>query len=306
MTPSGRKSAGLLRGLATILLALGSGGAAPMALASTACVIDDAGQQLCLEQPAQRIVALSPSVTELLFAAGAGERVVGAVSFSDYPPEAEELPRIGSYDRLDLEALLALAPDLVVAWAGGNPREQVERLGELGIPVFHADASTFETIATTLERLGALAGTEEAAHRAAETLRQDVIELTEHYRDVEPVEVFYEVWESPLMTINGEHWISRSLALCGGVNLFSEQSPLVPRVAEEAVLAADPEVIITGGMGKADSTWLDAWRRYPQMSAVQRDNLFFINPDLVQRATPRLVEGTRALCRQLETARARR
>ncbi|ALM53069.1 hypothetical protein BJB45_14355 [Halomonas huangheensis] len=274
--------------------------------AASACVMDDAEQQVCLEHPAQRIVALSPSVTELLFAAGAGDQVVGAVSFSDYPPQAEELPRIGSYDRLDLEALLALEPDLVVAWAGGNPREQIERLGELNIPVFHADADNFEAIATTLEHFGTLAGTSEVAQRAATSLRQNVSELTEHYHDAEPVEVFYEVWESPLMTVNGEHWISRSLALCGGVNVFADQAPLVPRIAEEAVLAADPEAIISGGMGKADSTWLEAWRRYTQMQAVQRDNLFFINPDLVQRATPRLVEGTRALCQHLETVRARR
>lgn len=293
--------------LLTLLGAVLSGLAHSLTVqAAPACVMDDAEQQLCLEQPAQRIVALAPSVTELLFAAGAGDQVVGAVSFSDYPPRAEELPRIGSYDRLDLEALLALKPDLVVAWAGGNPREQIERLGSLGIPIFHAEASSFEDIAVTLEHFGTLAGTSEVAHRAATTLRENVSELTERYRDATPVDVFYEVWESPLMTVNGEHWISRSLALCGGVNAFADQAPLVPRIAEEAVLASDPEAIITGGMGKADSTWLEAWRRYPQMQAVQRDNLFFINPDLVQRATPRLLEGTRALCQHLETVRARR
>ena len=108
------------------------------------------------------------------------------------------------------------------------------------------------------------------------------------------------------MTVNGEHWISRALSLCGGVNLFADEAPLVPRLSREAVLAADPEVIITGGMGKADSTWLDAWRQWPQMTAVVRDNLYFINPDLVQRATPRLVEGTRALCQHLDAARERR
>lgn len=296
----------MLGGLAAVLLVLGSGGAVSMAMASAICVTDDTGQPLCLERPAERIVALSPNVTELLFAAGAGQHVVGAVSFSDYPPEARQLPRIGSHSRVDLEALLALAPDLVVAWSGGNPREQLERLGELGIAVFHADASTFETIATSLERLGKLAGTEQVAGQAAERLRREVAELTEQYHDAAPVDVFYEVWESPLMTINGEHWISRSLALCGGVNPFSEQSALVPRIAKEAVLASDPEAIISSGMGKADSSWLDAWRRYPQMTAVQRGNLFIIDPDLVQRATPRLVEGTRALCRQLDIARGRR
>mgnify|MGYP003853604275 CR=1 FL=1 len=274
--------------------------------AAPRCVIDDAGQELCLGAPARRIVALAPSVTELLFAAGAGPHVVGAVSFSDYPKAAESLPRVGSYDRLDLEALLALAPDLVVAWGGGNPREQVERLAELGVPVYFADADDFATIAESLERFGRLAGSEDVARQAAASLRREVVELSRRYRDAEPVTVFYQVWEQPLMTVNGEHWISRSLALCGGVNLFAGQTPLVPRISREAVLAADPEAIITGGMGKADSTWLEAWRDFPDMTAVSRDNLFFINPDLVQRATPRLVEGTRTLCRHLQRARDRR
>ncbi|QEM84081.1 cobalamin-binding protein [Halomonas binhaiensis] len=270
------------------------------------CVVDDSGTEVCLAAPAQRIVALAPSVTELLFAAGAGEKVVGAVSFSDYPKAAQALPRVGSYDRIDLEALLALEPDLVVSWDGGNPREQVERLSALGIKVFHSDAKSFETIASTLERLGVLADSQDKAEQAATALRDDIRDLTQRYADSEPVSVFYEVWERPLMTINGQHWISQSLALCGGVNLFADEAPMVPRISQEAVLAANPEAIITGGMGKADSSWLDAWQAYPHLKAVERDNLFFINPDLVQRATPRLVEGTKSLCRHLESARERR
>lgn len=270
------------------------------------CVADDAGREVCLDAPARRIVALSPGVTELLYAAGAGDSVVGAVSFSDYPPEAARLPRVGSYDRLDLEALLALAPDLVVAWAGGNPREQVDRLPRLGLPVFYSDVNDFAGIARSLERFGALAGSAAVAEEAARTLREEVAALRAEHAAAAPVPVFYQVWEQPLMTVNGEHWISQALALCGGENLFAEEGPLVPRIGVEAVLARDPEVILTGGMGEPDSSWLEAWRDYPEMTAVRRDNLFFIDPDLVQRATPRLLEGTRALCARLETARERR
>lgn len=270
------------------------------------CVMDDAGREVCLEAPAQRIVALSPGVTELLYAAGAGERLVGAVSFSDYPPEADDLPRVGSYDRLDLEALLALDPDLVVAWSGGNPEQQLERLPTLGVPVFFSDADDFAAIAANLARFGELAGSEAEGQAAATRLRDEVAELRDRYAKADPVRVFYQVWESPLMTVNGEHWISQALALCGGVNLFAEQSSLVPRIGREAVLTRDPEAIITGGMGKADSTWLEAWHDFPDMTAVQRGNLFFVNPDLVQRATPRLVQGTRDICRHLEVVRERR
>ncbi|MEQ6887488.1 cobalamin-binding protein [Halomonas sp. CS7] len=286
-----------------------SGLVLPMAAAEAGkevCVVDDAGREVCLDAPARRIVALSPGVTELLYAAGAGERVVGAVSFSDYPPEAAKLPRVGSYDRLDMEALLALEPDLVVAWAGGNPREQVDRLPRFGLPVFFSDVNDFAGIASSLERFGALAGSEAVADEAARSLRQQVAALRAQHANAEPVPVFYQVWEQPLMTVNGEHWISQALSLCGGENLFADEAPLVPRIGVEAVLARDPEAIITGGMGEPDSTWLEAWRGYPEMTAVRRDNLFFVDPDLVQRATPRLLEGTRALCDRLETVRERR
>ncbi|MDN3555470.1 cobalamin-binding protein [Halomonas maura] len=294
------------RGLWMATLALWLGVGLPGAARAEVCVSDDAGREVCLDAPARRIVALSPGVTELLFAAGAGERLVGAVSFSDYPPAARALPRVGSYDRLDLEALLALTPDLVVAWAGGNPREQVDRLAALGLPVFFSDAGDFAAIASSLERLGVLAGSEAAGRAAATRLRGEVAELRARYADAAAVPVFYQVWEQPLMTVNGEHWISRALALCGGDNPFAGEAPLVPRIGVEAVLARDPEVIVTGGMGKADSSWLEAWRAFPELTAVRRDNLFVVDPDLVQRATPRLVQGTRALCAHLETARERR
>lgn len=289
-----------------LTLIIGLGACLPGVARAKVCARDDAGHELCLEAPAQRIVALSPSVTELLFAAGAGERVVGVVNFSDFPAAARSIPQVGGYDRLDLEALLALEPDLVVAWQGGNPREQVERLSRLGLPVYYSDVEDFAGIAETLERFGTLAGTPEVAASAAASLREDVATLRARYAGSDPVPVFYQVWEQPLMTINGEHWISRSLELCGGVNLFADASTLAPRIGVESVLARDPEAIITGGMGDPNSTWLEAWGDFPQLTAVQRDNLFFVDPDLVQRATPRLLDGTRALCDRLEVARGRR
>ncbi|WP_458525097.1 cobalamin-binding protein [Onishia taeanensis] len=293
--------------MALILVSgLGFSLAGPTQAAGGVCETDDAGREVCLDAPAQRIVALSPGVTELLYAAGAGERVVGVVSFSDYPPAAQAHPQVGSYDRLDLEALLSLGPDLVVAWAGGNPQEQVDRLSRLGLPVYFSDVDDFAGIAESLERFGALAGSPDTAAAAATSLREEVAALRARYAHAAPVPVFYQIWEQPLMTINGEHWISRSLALCGGVNLFADASALVPRIGIEAVLARDPEAIITGGMGEPNSTWLEAWRDYPRVTAVRRDNLFFIDPDLVQRAAPRLVEGTRRLCEHLEVARGRR
>lgn len=269
------------------------------------CVEDDAGRQVCLEQPASRIIALSPGATELLFAAGAGEQTVGAVSFSDYPPAAKKLPRVGSYKRLDLEAVLALKPDLIVAWQSGNPMEQVERLQAMGVPVYHSEPSRFEDISTTLERLAVLAGTEAVGQGAADALRSGMDSLRQRYAEAAPVTVFYQVWEEPLMTVNNDHLISEVIQICGGVNVFGELTSLAPRISREAVLAKDPEAIIAGGMGEDDPGWLDPWKQFSSLRAVKHDNLFFVAPSTLQRPTPQMLAGTRTLCSHLDTVRAR-
>ena len=269
------------------------------------CVTDDADRQLCLAQPASRIIALSPGATELVFAAGAGEQLVGVVSFSDYPPAAKKLPRVGSYKRLDLEAVLALKPDLIIAWRSGNPMEQVERLQAMGVPVYHSEPRRFDDISTTLERLAVLAGTEAVGQGAADALRSGMDSLRHRYAEAAPVTVFYQVWEEPLMTVNNEHLISEAIRICGGVNVFGELGSLAPKVSREAVLAKDPEVIIAGGMGEDDPSWLEPWKQFSSLRAVQYDNLFFVAPSTLQRPTPQMLAGTRTLCSHLDTVRAR-
>lgn len=279
---------------------------AGQAMAGKTCVTDDRDRQLCLDRPAKRIISLSPGVTELLFAAGAGGKIVGAVSYSDYPEAARAIPRIGSYKRLDMENLLARQPDLVVAWISGNPMEQVDKLESLGLPVYYSEQRDFEDVATTLERLGQLAGTEDTAAQAAGAFRDGIEAIRQRYADAEPVPVFYQIWDDPLMTVNNDHLISQAGNLCGGVNIFGELSRLTPRVDKGSVLAEDPEAIVAGGMGESNPDWLEAWKDFPQMRAVARDNLLFIPPSSIQRPTPRLLEGSRMLCRQLEQVREHR
>lgn len=290
---------------ATLLFVLGTL-LANQAAAREPCVTDDRDRQVCLDQPAARIISLSPGVTELLFAAGAGEKIVGAVSYSDYPEAARAIPRIGSYKRLDMENLLARQPDLVVAWISGNPMEQVTRLESLGVPVYYSEQREFEDIATTLERLGRLAGTDATGLEAARAFRDGIDAIRQHYADAEAVPVFYQIWDDPLMTVNNEHLISQAGDLCGGVNVFGELPRLTPRVDSESVLAEDPEAIVAGGMGESNPAWLKEWEAYPDMRAVAGDNLLFIPPSAIQRPTPRLLEGSRMLCDKLEQVRERR
>ncbi|EHQ52184.1 periplasmic binding protein [Ectothiorhodospira sp. PHS-1] len=269
-------------------------------------VIDDRQQTVSLAAPAERIISLAPHITELLFAVGAGNRIVGTVSFSDYPAAAADIPRIGSYKQLDMESILALKPDLVVAWSSGNVQAQVERLARLGLPVYYNDPEDFEQLALALERLGTLAGRAPQGREAAEDFRRDLRALEAQYGDRPRVTVFYQIWDRPLMTLNDQHLISRAIEICGGHNLFGDLEALVPRLDREVVLAADPEAILGGGMGEDSPHWIEEWRRWPTLTATARDNLFFIPPSLLQRATPRILEGTRQVCEALETARTRR
>ncbi|TGN39558.1 cobalamin-binding protein [Marinobacter confluentis] len=276
------------------------------ALADQVCATDDTGSEICLEQPASRVAALSPGATELVWAAGAGEKVVAVVSYSDYPEAALDVPSVGSHTRMDLERLVELAPDLVIGWVTGNPPEQLEAIRDLGVPVFSIEPRTFEGVSDTIERLSTLAGTEGEGFAEAERFRQGIAELAQQYETAEPVPVFYQVWDEPLMTVNDEHLIGKVITLCGGANVFGDLDRLVPRISAESVIGANPEAILAGGMGEENRHWLTRWEAFPGIAATARDNLYFIPPSLVQRPTPRLLQGSRLFCQKLDDARAKR
>lgn len=267
--------------------------------------VDDSGVRIELAAPAQRIVSLAPHLTEILFAAGAGQQVVGVVSYSDYPPPARELPQIGSYNQLNLEAILALRPDLVVGWQSGNHSGQLERLRALGLPLYVNEIRDFADVAHSLEQLGKLSGHPAYSQAAAADFRKRHAELASRYRGQRQISVFYQIWDRPMMTINGEHLISKVIELCGGRNVFASLPTLTPTVSVEAVLAAAPEAIIASGMDEERPQWLEQWRRWEQLPAARANQLFSIPPDLLQRHTPRILEGARLLCKQLDSIRQR-
>jgi len=267
---------------------------------------DDEGKVVRLNGPARRIVSLAPHATETLYAAGAGPYLVGAVDYSDYPLEARKLPRVGGYSKLDLEAIIRLKPDLLVAWGSGNPPAQLEKLRSLGIPLFITQPNTMDDVALQLERFGKLAGTEVTANEAARAYRERLARLRENYAHRPRVRVFYQIWKAPLMTVGKPQIISSAIDICGGENVFGGLEQMAPTVSLEAVLSANPEAIVATGMGDARPEWLNDWRRWPKLLAMTRGNLFHINPDIMQRHTPRILDGTEALCRDLEMVRQRR
>ncbi len=265
--------------------------------------VDDTGAMVTLAAPARRIVSLAPHATELLYAAGAGDRVVGVLATSDWPPEAASKPKVGDSRALDLERILLLAPDLVVTWPFAAPA-QVGALVARGVPVFIANPATIDGIAQDLERLGTLAGTLPTAAARAAQFRAELTRLSQRYRGAPIVRVFYEIWNVPLYTIGGHHLISQALGVCGGENVFASLTLPAPGVSVEAVLAARPDAIIAGADGAVRPAWLDDWKRWPALPAVARGNLYTVDANLLHRAGPRFVDGVEMLCAKLAEARA--
>lgn len=256
---------------------------------------DDAGKVLHFKTTPQRVIALSPHITELVYAAGAGDRLVGAVEFSNYPEAARHLPRVGRYDRFDLERILALKPDLVIAWQSGNPVAQVEKIRQLGIPVYESEPRRLEDVANNLEQFGRLLGTQTIARHAANRFMQRITQLRKKYHDAKPVRVFYQVWNKPLYTVNGDHLISHVIDLCGGVNVFAGLSLLAPQVGMEAVIREQPDVIIIGA-GPGRETWEKAWQQWPVLKAVKQHQVCSVDANLIVRQTPRILDGARQVC----------
>jgi iron complex transport system substrate-binding protein len=266
---------------------------------------DDAGNVVTLERPAQRIVSLAPHATELLFAAGAGARVVGVVAHSDWPRDARALPGVGDANALDLERIVALAPDLVVAWPYTMP-SQLAALRARGATIFVSDPKSISGIARDVAALGALADTAAVARPAANALRERNSALVARYAGSPAITVFYEVWNDPLQTIGGHHLISEAITLCGGVNVFGALTQPAPAVSLEAVVAAAPEVIIAGSDDGRRPVWLDDWQHWRDVPAVRYGNLFVADGDLLHRSGPRFIDGVEALCGMLGQARANR
>lgn len=284
--------------------------AASAAAPNPITVIDDVGRTVTLPAPARRVISVAPHATELLYAAGGGAAMVGAVSYSDYPEAARALPRVGDNRSLDLERIVALKPDLIVVWRHGNADRQTAQLAALGIPLYFSEPKRLDDVAVSLDKLGRLLGTREQADRAAADYRQRIAALRARYAARPPVTVFLQIWDRPLTTLNGAQIVSDVLTLCGGRNVFAALQPVAPTVSDEAVLAANPEAIVATAQGATASDAslpsLDRWRRWPSLAAVARSNLFAVDGDWLTRPTPRLALGAEQVCRDLETARERR
>ena len=261
--------------------------------------------ELVLTAPAQRIVALAPDLSELVFDVGAGDALKGVVEYSDYPAAVKQLPHVGDAFHVDMEKLLALKPDLVLVWQGGTPRPLIEKLRALKLNVLAIGTHELLDIASNLETLGIVTGHADTGQLAAQDFRTRLGALRHRYADQAPLRVFYEISAQPLFTVGGGQSISRLIEVCGGRNIFADLTDLAPTVSLEAVLTRDPQVIATGnGEGDEQQRFKD-WQRWPDLAAVKGGNFVVLDDDWISRSTPRLLDAGKQLCEALQKVRDR-
>ncbi len=268
-------------------------------------VIDYTDEKIVLPRPAKRIVAMAPHIVENVFSAGAGDLLVGVVDYSNYPEEAKTITNVGAIQGSSIEAIIALNPDLVIGWASGHSSNRYKKLKALGIPVYLDEPKKLKDVAKSINDIGVLTGRDSAAQVAANEYLFNLGRLQETYKGRAAVGVLYQVWNSPLQTINKDSIISDVIHLCGGRNIFADAAVIAPKISIESVLDRNPDAIVASGMGEERPDWLDQWLAWPTINAVKQKNLFFIHPDLLQRHTIRLLRGAQQLCDQLDLVRSR-
>ncbi|MBT6798843.1 MAG: cobalamin-binding protein [Porticoccaceae bacterium] len=274
-----------------------------LSVAAEVIVVDDNGQKLHLTEPAKRIISLAPNITEVLFYIGAGDQIVGADEYSNYPEAAKDILRVNNYAAANYELILSLKPDLVIAWQSGNGDKIINPLRKLGIPVFVVETQKIDTIPSLFRRFGELSGQQGQAERLAVAFAERLKVLRAAQTGKPVIKTFYQIWDEPLITLNGEHMISDIIDLCGGVNIFADAIPLVPYVNIESIVAADPQVIIAGGSQEEKPMWLESWQQWVGVSAVINKQIYLIPSDLMQRHSVRILEGAELMCGHLDSAR---
>jgi len=267
-------------------------------------VIDDNGDKLTIVNAAQRIISLSPNTTEILFHIGAGEKIIGADEYSNYPQAANKIVRVNNHAAANYELILSLKPDLVIAWQSGNGEKIINRIRELNIPVFVVETASLEDIPDLYRRLGQLSGYADQANTQAEKFSQRLNQLRKSFSSKKDIRVFYQIWNEPLMTLNGDHMVTDMIELCGGINVFSDAAALVPYVNIESVIAANPQIIISGGKNKTDLLDSGFWRKWSGISAVKNQHLYAIPSDLLQRHSDRILDGTGLMCEYIDLVRS--
>lgn len=256
---------------------------------------------------AKRIISLAPHLTEMVYSAGAGNKLVGVVDYSDYPESARSKPIIGGYNGINIESIIQLKPDLILTWRSGTRPQDTERLKELqsklGFVIWESDIDTLADIPRLIEQIGHMANTQHTAENNAAKLRQTLNELQSQFSSKKPIQIFYQIWNNPLMTIGKRQFISQAIELCGGKNIFDDLKTLTGSVSIETVILRNPEMLLIGGRQSFQQEWKQNWQKYPQIQAVKNQQIHLLDNNLYQRPTARFINALKPLCQTIDSVR---
>jgi iron complex transport system substrate-binding protein len=264
-------------------------------------VRDDMDRPLNFRGKAQRIVTLAPFLTELVFAAGAGDRLVGVSDYSEYPPEAKKLAVVPTGAAFSMEKMALLKPDLVLAWRDGIRREDIERLTFYGATVFVAQARRLEDVPRLLKMIALLTGNDVTA--AVDQYERKLANLRRENAAKPLVYAFMEIWNEPLTTISGTHFMSEALEICHAQNVFKERAGVAPAVTWDELYERNPYVIIGAGSASNAAEFRANWTVRQALTAVKADRLIYLDIEAIQRPTVRTPDGIAQLCAALDKLR---
>ncbi len=263
-----------------------------LSLANELNIQDDLKRTVKLTKPARKIISLSPHITELLFYLEQGDKVIAIDESSDYPRQTSSLPKIGNAFQVSIEEVIRLKPDLIIAWASTeSTSKSLKLIQDMGIPIFYSEPKSLEDIARTMERISILTGNTATSLSKIEEFRSKVESFSKSNANTEQASpVFYQVWNKPLMTLNGEHIVSEIIELCGGRNIFEELKITAPQVNLEAVIERNPSLIISSDNQR------EFWDNWKTIDAVKQGNFLAVNPDHLVRPGPRILLGAEKIC----------
>lgn len=256
---------------------------------------------IVLAAPAKKIIVLSPHAVEMLYAIGAGSNIIATTEYANFPDEAKNIPRIGGYYGIQIEKVMALNPDLIVTWSGGNKHSDLQQLKQLGLTLYDSNPTTLDSLATELENLGQLTGHSQQANKVATQYRQLLQQIAKNSHNKPKVRVFYQLWSEPLMTVARNSWIQQIIEVCRGDNVFAKAANDYPQLSIENVLLNNPQVIIQSQQQQNEPSI--AWQQWPEISAVKNHHIYQINADLLHRPSPRTILGIQTLCNTLDKVR---
>lgn len=255
-------------------------------------------------QPAQRVISLAPHATEIAYAAGLGDKLIAVSEMSDYPSQADTLEKVSNYQGIKLERIIALQPDLVIAWPAGNPAKELEKLKQFDVPIYYSTTGSLEDIASNIEQLSQYSENPQVGQKAADDFRSQLEALKEKYNTENKVRYFYQLSEKPIITVAGKNWPSEVFSFCGGENIFTDSGSPYPQVSIEQVITRQPEVIFTSRHAMSNDGMWSEWKN--ELPALKNGHIWSLNADWINRPTPRTLNAITEVCEHFESVRQKR